>query len=103
MGSRSLIGQTKLTRLELLVGLVPIHCVIQRYRPHRNPGKTLRRQTVVNFHNEFVALLFRADEGQGRTPFYVFATPSIGRSMYRRGSAELLTSHQPSDATANDF
>jgi hypothetical protein len=102
MGSRSLIGQTKPSRLELLVGLVLIHCVIHKYRPHRNLGNTLRR-SVVNFHDEFVALLFGADEGQGRTPLYVFATPSIDRSMYGRGSVELLTSHQPSDATANDF
>jgi hypothetical protein len=103
VGSTSLIGQTRPTRLELLVGLIPIHCVSQKYQPHRNPGNTLRRQTVVNFHDEFVALLFRADEGHGRTPFYVFATLRLGRSMYGRGSAELLTSHQPSDATANDF
>ena len=103
MGCTSLIGQTRLTRLELLVGLVPIHCVSRKYRPRQNPGNILR-QTVRELRRRICQrFLFRADEGQKRAPLYVFATPRIGRSMYGRGSAELLTSHQPSDATANDF
>jgi hypothetical protein len=103
MGSTSLLGHAKPTCLELLVGLVPIHWVSQKYRRHPNPGNILR-QTVCELRRRICErLLFRDDEGRGRTPFYVFATRCVGRSVYGRGSAELLTSHQPSDATANDF